>query len=94
MSAVLVPIQSVGVMGDERSYESVVAIRAAKTQDFMTADGARLPHDVLATISNRVINEVSGVNRVGHCLCESGDLSLYRMSRKQQLLQPRRAGWL
>jgi GMP synthase (glutamine-hydrolysing) len=62
--AVLLPVQSVGVMGDERSYDSVVAIRAVETQDFMTADWARIPFDVLATISNRIINEVPGVNRV------------------------------
>ncbi|MHC4414532.1 MAG: glutamine-hydrolyzing GMP synthase [Planctomycetota bacterium] len=62
--AVLLPVQSVGVMGDARSYESVVAIRAVDTRDFMTADWARIPYDVLATISNRTINEVSGVNRV------------------------------
>jgi GMP synthase (glutamine-hydrolysing) len=63
--AVLLPgVQSVGVMGDGRTYESVVAIRAVETQDFMTADWARIPYDVLATISNRIINEVQGVNRV------------------------------
>ncbi|MEM9063855.1 MAG: glutamine-hydrolyzing GMP synthase [Planctomycetota bacterium] len=62
--AVLLPVQSVGVMGDGRTYENVVAIRAVETQDFMTADWARLPHDVLARISNRIINEVRGVNRV------------------------------
>ncbi len=62
--AVLLPIQSVGVMGDGRTYESVVAVRAVETQDFMTADWARLPYDVLATISSRIINEVRGVNRV------------------------------
>jgi len=62
--AVLLPIQSVGVMGDGRTYDSVVAIRAVETQDFMTADWARIPYDVLATISNRIINEVKGVNRV------------------------------
>ena len=62
--AVLLPIQTVGVMGDSRSYESVVAIRAVETQDFMTADWARIPYDVLAMISNRIINEVDGVNRV------------------------------
>ena len=62
--AVLLPIKAVGVMGDGRTYESVVAIRAVETQDFMTADWARIPHDVLATISNRIINEVRGVNRV------------------------------
>ena len=62
--AVLLPIQSVGVMGDGRTYERVVAIRAVETQDFMTADWARIPFDVLARISNRIINEVRGVNRV------------------------------
>jgi len=62
--AVLLPVQSVGVMGDGRTYESVVALRAVETQDFMTADWARLPFDVLAIISNRIINEVRGVNRV------------------------------
>ncbi len=62
--AVLLPIQSVGVMGDGRTYENVVAIRAVESQDFMTADWARIPFDVLARISNRIINEVRGVNRV------------------------------
>ncbi|MCH7790693.1 MAG: glutamine-hydrolyzing GMP synthase [Planctomycetes bacterium] len=62
--AVLLPVQSVGVMGDGRTYENVVAIRAVETQDFMTADWARIPYDVLARISNRIINEVRGVNRV------------------------------
>jgi len=62
--AVLLPIQSVGVMGDGRTYERVIALRAVETQDFMTADWARIPHDVLARISTRIINEVRGVNRV------------------------------
>lgn len=62
--AVLLPVKSVGVMGDGRTYESTIAIRAVETQDFMTADWARLPYDVLATISSRIINEVRGVNRV------------------------------
>ncbi|MCC5824106.1 MAG: glutamine-hydrolyzing GMP synthase [Phycisphaerales bacterium] len=62
--AVLLPIQSVGVMGDGRTYESVVALRAVETQDFMTADWARIPFEVLGRISNRIINEVRGVNRV------------------------------
>jgi len=62
--AVLLPVKSVGVMGDGRTYDSVVAVRAVETQDFMTADWARIPYDVLATISNRIINEVQGVNRV------------------------------
>ncbi|GAB5495992.1 MAG: glutamine-hydrolyzing GMP synthase [Phycisphaerales bacterium] len=62
--AVLTPVQSVGVMGDGRTYENVVAVRAVETRDFMTADWARIPFDVLARISNRIINEVRGVNRV------------------------------
>jgi GMP synthase (glutamine-hydrolysing) len=62
--AVLLPVKAVGVMGDGRTHEQVVAIRAVESQDFMTADWARLPFDVLATISNRIINEVRGVNRV------------------------------
>ena len=62
--AVLLPIETVGVMGDERSYENVIAIRAVETRDFMTADFARIPYDVLGTIANRIINEVRGVNRV------------------------------
>jgi GMP synthase (glutamine-hydrolysing) len=62
--AVLLPVRSVGVMGDGRTYDHVVAIRAVETQDFMTADWARIPFGVLATISSRIINEVKGVNRV------------------------------
>ena len=62
--AVLLPIQTVGVMGDERTYEHVVALRAVHSQDGMTADWVRLPYDVLATISSRIANEVKGVNRV------------------------------
>jgi GMP synthase (glutamine-hydrolysing) len=62
--AVLTPLQSVGVMGDGRTYANVVAIRAVTTGDFMTADWARLPHDLLGRIANRVVNEVAGVNRV------------------------------
>ena len=60
----LLPVKSVGVMGDGRTYDSTVAIRAVDTQDFMTADWSRIPYEVLATISNRIINEVKGVNRV------------------------------
>jgi len=62
--AVLLPIKSVGVMGDKRTYDNCIAIRAVTSKDAMTADWARLPHDLLAVISNRIINEVDGVNRV------------------------------
>jgi GMP synthase (glutamine-hydrolysing) len=62
--AVLLPVSTVGVMGDERSYENVIAIRAVETPDFMTADFSHIPYDVLSTISSRIINEVRGVNRV------------------------------
>ncbi|HXH90898.1 MAG TPA: GMP synthase (glutamine-hydrolyzing), partial [Thermoanaerobaculia bacterium] len=62
--AVLLPVRSVGVMGDERTYENVVAVRAVSTTDFMTADWYRMPHDVLDAISRRIVNEVRGINRV------------------------------
>ncbi|MBU3958940.1 MAG: GMP synthase (glutamine-hydrolyzing), partial [Candidatus Omnitrophica bacterium] len=62
--AVLLPIKSVGVMGDERTYENVVALRCVTSDDGMTADWVKLPSEVLEKISNRVINEVKGVNRV------------------------------
>ncbi len=62
--AVLLPVKSVGVMGDGRTYESVLALRAVTTEDFMTADWARLPHDLLDRVSRRVVGEVRGVNRV------------------------------
>ncbi|TSA45432.1 MAG: glutamine-hydrolyzing GMP synthase [Deltaproteobacteria bacterium] len=62
--AVLLPIKSVGIMGDQRTYENVIVIRAVTSDDAMTADWARLPHDLLSRVSNRIINEVRGVNRV------------------------------
>jgi GMP synthase (glutamine-hydrolysing) len=62
--AVFLPVRSVGVMGDGRTYENVVALRAVQTQDFMTAQWAELPHSLLAKVSNRIINEVRGLNRV------------------------------
>lgn len=62
--AVFLPVKSVGVMGDGRTYEYVVALRAVQTQDFMTAHWAHLPHDLLGRVSNRIINEVRGINRV------------------------------
>jgi GMP synthase (glutamine-hydrolysing) len=62
--AVLLPVRSVGVMGDQRTYQEAVALRAVTTDDFMTADWAHLPYDLLARVSNRIVNEVPGVNRV------------------------------
>ena len=62
--AAILPIKAVGVMGDERTYENVVALRAVTSVDGMTADWAKVPYEVLNTISNRIINEVRGVNRV------------------------------
>ena len=62
--AVLLPVRSVGVMGDERTYENVLALRAVSTSDFMTADWYRMPHDLLDHVSRRIVNEVRGVNRV------------------------------
>jgi len=62
--AVLLPIKTVGVVGDERSYENVIALRAVDSQDGMTADWVPLPYELLGKISNRILNEVRGVNRV------------------------------
>lgn len=64
--AVLLPVRSVGVMGDQRTYQEAVALRAVTTDDFMTADWADLPHALLARIANRIVNEVKGVNRVAY----------------------------
>ncbi len=60
----LLPVKSVGVMGDERTYQEAVALRAVATDDFMTADWARLPYDLLGRVANRIVNEVPGINRV------------------------------
>ena len=62
--AALLPVRSVGVMGDERTYEYTIALRAVESQDGMTADWVKLPYDLLGRLSNRIINEVKGVNRV------------------------------
>jgi GMP synthase (glutamine-hydrolysing) len=62
--AVLLPVKTVGVMGDKRSYENVIAVRCVTSTDGMTADWVKLPYEVLEKISNRIINEVKGVNRV------------------------------
>jgi len=66
--AVLLPVRSVGVMGDFRTYEETIVLRAVTTDDFMTADWARLPYDLLARVSSRIVNEVKGVNRVAYDL--------------------------
>ena len=62
--AILLPIKSVGIMGDERTYENVVALRCVSSFDGMTADWVKLPYEVMEKISNRIINEVRGINRV------------------------------
>ena len=67
--AVFIPVKSVGVMGDGRTYEYVVSLRAVQTTDFMTAHVADLPHSLLAKVSNRIINEVRGINRVVYDIC-------------------------
>jgi len=62
--AVLLPVRSVGVMGDHRTYEEVAALRAIETHDFMTADWSALPYELLGRVANRIVNEVRGINRV------------------------------
>jgi GMP synthase (glutamine-hydrolysing) len=62
--AVLLPVQSVGVMGDGRTYENAICLRAVQTDDFMTADWSRLPEDLLARVATAIINKVKGINRV------------------------------
>ena len=64
--AVFLPVKSVGVMGDGRTYDYVVALRAVQTSDFMTADWAELPYSLLKKVSSRIINEVRGINRVAY----------------------------
>ena len=62
--AVFIPVKTVGVMGDERTYDSVIALRAVESRDGMTADWVELPYDLLGRISSRIVNEVNGVNRM------------------------------
>ena len=64
--AVLLPVKTVGVMGDERTYENVIVLRVVSSVDGMTADWVKLPYELLSTISNRIINEVKGINRVAY----------------------------
>jgi GMP synthase (glutamine-hydrolysing) len=61
---VLLPVMTVGIMGDERTYENMCALRAVTSEDFMTADWARLPHELLEKVAQRIVNEVKGINRV------------------------------
>jgi GMP synthase (glutamine-hydrolysing) len=61
---VLLPVKTVGVMGDFRTYENVLALRSVETHDFMTADWSHLPHELLGRVANRIVNEVRGINRV------------------------------
>ncbi|MCF6184097.1 MAG: GMP synthase (glutamine-hydrolyzing), partial [Bacteroidales bacterium] len=63
-ATILLPVKSVGVMGDERTYENTVVLRAVSSVDGMTADWSHLPHEFLATVSNKIINRVKGINRV------------------------------
>ncbi len=63
---VFLPVRSVGVMGDSRRYDYVVALRAVETVDFMTARWAHLPHELLSLVSNRIINEIDGISRVAY----------------------------
>ena len=62
--AALLPVKSVGVMGDSRTYSYIVSLRAVDTIDFMTADWSKIPYDILEKVSSRIVNEVRGVNRV------------------------------
>ena len=64
LSPFFLPVQTVGVMGDQRTYDYTIALRVVESQDGMTADWVRLPYELLARISNRIVNEVKGVNRV------------------------------
>src|SRR5204863_306199 len=84
--AVLLPVRSVGVMGDFRTYENVVALRAVTSTDGMTADWYPFPHDVLGRISSRIINEVRGVNRVVYDRTEACERTRpYRLHRHRRL---------
>jgi GMP synthase (glutamine-hydrolysing) len=87
--AVFLPVKSVGVMGDGRTYDYVVALRAVQTSDFMTATGPHLPHELLKKVSGRIINEVRGINRVVYDVGEAaGD---DRVGRLWRLGRPCRA---
>ena len=76
--AVFLPVRSVGVMGDARTYEHAIAVRCITSKDAMTGDWAQLPHDLLARISNRIINEVDGINRVVYAVSSKPPATIER----------------
>lgn len=81
----MLPVKAVGVMGDQRTYEQIIALRAVETTDFMTADWYPMPYDVLKKISSRIINEVRGVNRVVYDVSSKPPASGYSLTHIRHL---------